>query len=435
MIVICRVAPAAASPDDLAALVAGKTPAAPQLAGLALAVADGHGVRSRAWGAAELAADGRIVRAMAADAPVRIASVSKLVTAVAALRLAEAGTIDLDADIGRYGVVLRNPLAPAVPITLRQLLAHRSGITDGGRFTVPLGGALADIFEPGGATFSAAPGLRFDYANTNYGVVATVLEAATAERFDRLMARLVFAPLRLDAGFNWQGMSAAAIARGAALYRRQDAAGTWGGQWLAQIDAAGDRPHNGCAASAVTAGCDLAGYRPGTNGFLFSPQGGLRISIIDLARLGRALVRPARAGKPGGLLNAASLDTLFGATPTAAGIAGGETYGGLMAAYAPGAQCLIGNGRRGGDQPLAPAATAWCGHLGEAYGLTSGLWIDRASGRVIAYAVTGVGGDPAGYPGRASKFQAWEEVILAAATAPAVFTQTAKREFIATQAR
>ncbi|MDZ7896978.1 MAG: serine hydrolase, partial [Arcicella sp.] len=44
-----------------------------------------------------------------------------------------------------------------------------------------------------------------EYANLNYGIIATVMEAATDERFDRLMTRLVLRPLRLDAGYNWQG--------------------------------------------------------------------------------------------------------------------------------------------------------------------------------------------------------------------------------------
>ena len=36
--------------------------------------------------------------------------------------------------------------------------------------------------------------------------------------------------------------------------------------------------------------CDLSRWRPGENGALFSPQGGLRISARDLARVGRMLL-------------------------------------------------------------------------------------------------------------------------------------------------
>ncbi|MFX5933674.1 Sua5/YciO/YrdC/YwlC family protein, partial [Acinetobacter baumannii] len=42
---------------------------------------------------------------------------------------------------------------------------------------------------------------------------------------------------------------------------------------------------------AADGSCDLARYVPGSNGGLFSPQGGLRITMRDLARVGRLLAR------------------------------------------------------------------------------------------------------------------------------------------------
>lgn len=50
--------------------------------------------------------------------------------------------------------------------------------------------------------------------------------------------------------------------------------------------------------------------------------------------------------------------------------------------------------------------------MGEAYGLWSGIWIDPAAGRGVAYAVTGTAADPAGYPGKRSNFRAYEEALL-----------------------
>ncbi|MDQ3230129.1 MAG: beta-lactamase family protein, partial [Pseudomonadota bacterium] len=86
------------------------------------------GITARhARGLADIASN----RAITADDPVRIASISKLVTAIGVMRLVEAGTLDLDADVSRQlDWTLRHPQHPDTPITLRLLLSHRSGLTD-----------------------------------------------------------------------------------------------------------------------------------------------------------------------------------------------------------------------------------------------------------------------------------------------------------------
>ena len=58
-----------------------------------------------------------------------IASVQKTVTAVAVLQLVDAGLIDLDTDVGEYvPFPVRHPDYPETPITVRMLVAHRSGL-------------------------------------------------------------------------------------------------------------------------------------------------------------------------------------------------------------------------------------------------------------------------------------------------------------------
>ncbi|MGH8074192.1 MAG: serine hydrolase domain-containing protein, partial [Lysobacter sp.] len=91
---------------------------------------------------AEGVADKSTGREVTAGDPVRIASISKLVTAVGVMRLVEAGTLDLDADVSDLlGWPLRNPAYPDTPITLRLLLSHRSSLTDAaGYWQTPLGG-------------------------------------------------------------------------------------------------------------------------------------------------------------------------------------------------------------------------------------------------------------------------------------------------------
>src|SRR5690606_35918778 len=134
-------------------------------------------------------ADREAGRAVTADDPVRIASISKLVTAIGVMRLVEAGQLDIDADAGELlGFPLRNPAFPDTPITLRMLLSHRSSLTDAaGYWQTPLGGRLRDLLDdPRAWDGEHAPGTYFRYTNLNFPLVAQAMERATGERFDRL---------------------------------------------------------------------------------------------------------------------------------------------------------------------------------------------------------------------------------------------------------
>ena len=403
-LMLCLAAPALANP--LAQLVAGTDTRAPQLVGVAAVVATRDGiVRAEAHGTADLSSGRRLT----ADSPVRVASVSKLVAAIAAWRLVEQGVLGIDEDVSaRLGFPLRHPAHPEAPVTLRQLLSHTSGIVDGPGYAFPLEDRLADRLTAQ-HWGPAAPGGRFEYANLNYGIIATLMERATGERFDRLMTRLVLEPMKLDAGYNWQGVSDAGIARAAVLYRKGRDEAHWqpDGPWVAQVDdLKGKRP--ACPVNS-RAGCDLASYVPGTNGTLFSPQGGLRISLIDLACIGQLLLR---GGEYDGvrLLKRETVDAMFTPVWVAGRGVPGDDYGGQMLCYAAGPQCL--SGRPGAtDQPVP--GVGWYGHLGEAYGLLAGLWVDFARGRVIAYALTGSATDPFKAPKLRSHFTPAEDIIMA----------------------
>ena len=400
LVALLLATPATASP--LADLVAGKTAASPGLPGLAVVVADRQGVlRAEAYGFATVDPP----RALTPATPLRVASVSKAVVAIGVMRLVESGRLDLDSDVSRWlGWRLRNPAFPDAPVTLRQLLSHTSGIVDGPGYNFPLGATLKESLTAD--RWSASPpGGRFEYANLNYGIIATVMEAATGERFDRSMTRLVLQLLGLDAGYNWSGASDAAVASAATLYRTGKDESDWhpDGAWVAQVDdLKGVRP---ACPVRTTSGCDLDGYVPGTNGTLFSPQGGLRISALGLAKIGRMLLGNGTVDGVR-LLSPASVKTLMTPVWQASGRPQDNDYQGQMLCYGPGLHCLTG----GHDAPVPGAR--WWGHLGEAYGLLAGLWVDPAGDRVLVYALTGNRDDPF-KPLHASAFSAVEENILA----------------------
>ena len=358
-------------------------------------------------------ADRATGRAISADDPVRIASISKLVTALGVMRLVEAGKLDLDADVGtQLGFPLRNPAFPDTPITLRLLLSHRSSLTDGaGYWQTPLGGQLQDLLaDPRAWDPGHAPGTFFRYTNLNFPLVAQAMERATGERFDLLMQRLVLQPLGLDACFNWAACSDATVARAVVIY---DGAGA-----PAKDDLHGGRPD--CAViPAADGSCDLAQWRAGDNGALFSPQGGLRISAKDLARIGRLLLGQ---GEVDGvrLLSPASVREL--ATPLWTYTPGdGLTYeedtgdrgGGFFCRYGMAMQTLATPMDGCRDDPFGDGRTR-VGHSGSAYGLQAGLWLDMAAGTGVTWYATGMPDERLG--GR-SAFSAVEEALAQEAPA------------------
>lgn len=345
-----------------------------------------------ASGAAGLADRARR-RPLTIDDPARIASVSKLVVALGAMRLVEQGGVDLDRDVSDYlGWPLRNPAFPDRPITLRLLLSHRSSLRDGIDYAVPFGTTLESaLADPAAFDAEHPPGTFFRYSNLNFPVIAAAMERAAGERFDRLMARLVLAPLGLDACFNWTTCSDAAVGRAAVLYEPDGR--------VIRDDLGGRRPD--CAVLAPN-GCELAAYRLGSNGALFSPQGGLRISVRDLTRIGQMLL-----GRGGSFLDAASIDTLVTPAWRFDG-SNGDSENGFFCAYGLAVQRLATPGA-GCNDDLFGGGRAMIGHDGDAYGLRSGLWIDPARGVGIAFFATGNGDDPP--RGRHSAFRAIEEAL------------------------
>lgn len=355
-------------------------------------------------------ADRTTGRAVTPDDLVRIASISKLVTALGVMRLVDQGKLTLDRDVSDYlGWRVRNPSFADEPITLRLLLSHQSSLRDGGDlYIIPLDLTLQErLLDP--AMWDREHGPKsgwFAYSNINFPMVASIIERVTGERFDAAINRLVLKPLKLDACFNWSaGCSANAVRNAVVLYRANGD--------VARDDLKGKAPF--CpVVPAQDSSCDLARYQPGANGSLFSPQGGLRISMNDLARIGQIL---ANSGKT--FLSAQAYHELtraqWQAKPGPKGGNGGlEEYGetnGFFCSYGLGLQ-RIGSGTPGCHDDLFGDRTRRMGHSGEAYGLRSGLWWNPRTKRGLAYFTSAVPDDA---PKGQSAFTALEESLVARA--------------------
>jgi CubicO group peptidase (beta-lactamase class C family) len=334
-------------------------------------------------------------RALTITDPVRVASLSKLYVALGALRLVEEGKLDLDRDVSDYlGWRLRHPRFADVPITLRLLYSHQSGISDDADYLIPVDQTVrAKLAETKAWDPKHAPGTWFHYTNLNYPVIASIMEVASGERFDRLMLRTVLKPLKLDACFNWSGCSAARIKQAVVLYDEK------GG--VRRDDLRGVMP--GCpGVPAKDGSCDISRTQLGWNGAIFSPQGGLRISAYDLARTGQMLLREGKGFlKPTSFKQLINFNWRFDGT-------NGDSEQGFFCAYGLAVQ-QIGSGATGcNDQPFGDRHIRY-GHAGEAYGLKSGLWVDPKSGTGIAYFTTAVPDDA---PRGKTQFYAVEEAII-----------------------
>ena len=338
----------------------------------------------------------------------RIASISKLVTTLGLMQLVDDGRIDLDADVSAYlGFTLRNPHFPAQAITLRHLLVHTASLRDDGGYFWPATTALKDVVTPDALqTWStlAGPGVYYTYCNLGFGIIGTIMERITGERFDRLMARLVLQPLGLQAGYNPAELPKTAQANIATIYRKRAVdSEAWApaGPWIAQVDDVATRP--------PTPPPGLDGYVPGTNATPFSPTGGLRIAARDLGVIMRMLMA---GGVHGGqrLLQGATLERMFARHWSYDGVGGnGNPLGSILSPRG------LGNAHYP-DRPGLRLALGFdaVGHLGDAYGLRSVFAMDRARGHGVVVLAGGTGFDVAATPGRETALARYEERIVAA---------------------
>ena len=139
-------------------------------------------------------------RPVTAETYFKIASVTKMVSAMRVMQLVEAGSLDLDAPVGDYlGYEVVNPSYPDQPITLRQLMSHTSSIH--GSYTS--GQQLSKMLSPKNKRRweSWKPGSRYDYSNLGAGIMGSLMEAVTGQDVNTCVDEGVFQPLGIDAAF------------------------------------------------------------------------------------------------------------------------------------------------------------------------------------------------------------------------------------------
>ena len=171
----------------------------PSSPGCAVAVMkDGRIVFERGYGMADLNHDVKVTPATV----FYVGSIAKQFTATAILLLAQEGKLSLDDSIRKYV-----PEVPdfGVPVTLRQMLHHTSGIRDyeqllwfnGWRLDSPDlltdGDILGIVSRQKELNFP--PGTDYAYSNTNYMLLAQVVSHVSGEPFEQFTKARIFEPL------------------------------------------------------------------------------------------------------------------------------------------------------------------------------------------------------------------------------------------------
>lgn len=146
----------------------------------------------------------------------QLASVSKQFTSVAIMILHDQGRLEFADRVRKYF-----PDFPYAEVTIRELLAHRSGLpnymyfasqywkTENGYLS---NAGLMEMLKKYAPKPDFAPNLRYEYSNTGYAVLASIVEKISGQSFADFMQEHVFQQLGMQNTFIFDPSSKAVIA-------------------------------------------------------------------------------------------------------------------------------------------------------------------------------------------------------------------------------
>ncbi|MEJ6403052.1 serine hydrolase domain-containing protein [Yoonia sp. 2307UL14-13] len=261
------------------------------------------------------------------DTMFRAASISKVIVGQAVAQLVNEDLIQWHEDLSDIlGIQFGDFAFGDIPLTASALASHTSGMTDDGGYLIPPDQTLSD-WCAGRDVFDHQRSGEHHYCNLGYIILAQLLEDLCQAPFPDIVADL----LPQNAGFNWHGVSQINRANRLPTYRR----GPHG--LIAQIDE------------------EIAPIAAGIHPGVYSPQGGLRVSMRGLLDIAE------------GIRNA-DLTVLWQ-----------STYG-AHSGY--GAGLMFENESVGYPHPII-------GHFANAYGFRGGVWFDETRDLSFAYALNG----------------------------------------------
>ena len=140
------------------------------------------------------------------NTPIHLASVSKRITASAIMILVDAGKLELDQKVNTILIGFPYP-----DITVRTLLNHRSGLTNYAYYfddrnvwdqrNQVTNQDILDVFVKYNAPLDFKTNKHFAYCNTNYAMLALIIEKVTGLNYREAMQKIIFEPLKMTHTF------------------------------------------------------------------------------------------------------------------------------------------------------------------------------------------------------------------------------------------
>lgn len=153
----------------------------------------------------------------------QVSSLSKWISAVGIMKLVEDGKLDLDAPVSKY--LSRWHLPPSEfnneEVTVRRLLSHTSGLTDGLGYSGFETGALVQSIEQsltkaadadegisGVVRVGIKPGSKFKYSGGGYTLLQLLVEEVSGQSFASYMKEAILDPLNMvQSSYTWEESS------------------------------------------------------------------------------------------------------------------------------------------------------------------------------------------------------------------------------------
>ena len=146
-----------------------------------------------------------------------IASVSKTFTAMTVLKLWQDGKLNIDDEFNKYFPLFNYP-----GVTVRTLLNHRSGLPNYVYFMEQLGWDKSKFVKnedvlnwmvdrKANLTNISSPNTHFTYCNTNYALLALLIEKVTGEKYAAYLAKTFFVPLGMQHTFVFDTIQHASV--------------------------------------------------------------------------------------------------------------------------------------------------------------------------------------------------------------------------------
>ena len=163
-------------------------------------VIDGQLVHLKAFGVREVESKSPVT----ADTVFRIASMTKSFTALAVLKLRDAGKLSLEDPVSKWipeFARMEYPTRDADPIRVRHLLSHTAGFPEDnpwGDQQLGISDAELDAWLKKGIPFSTTPGMAYEYSNYGFALAGRVIQKASGRPYGEYLEKEILAPLGMN---------------------------------------------------------------------------------------------------------------------------------------------------------------------------------------------------------------------------------------------